>query len=975
MDTLAITDTNGLYGLVFFLQIASEVGIRPIVGAELLTDDARAVCLVKNQQGYAHLCEMLTLRHMDPKYNLIDTLSKYYNGLVVLTDNLSLLSTLKGTADIYAELMAGRSWRPVLKFARENDIPFVATGGVYFLQSEDYMLHKLVRAVDLNTKLSRLPDTDIASRTAFLKSPRQMFEHFPSLPEALKNTEMIADKCRFQPDLSSTLSKGFDGLDPKATMLTLRKHCYEGVKMRYGEINQTITDRMKYELFIIQEKGFASIFLMMEDIVKQSRRTCGRGSAAASLVSYCLGITHVDPIRHNLFFERFLNPGRKDPPDIDVDFPWDERDDILDYVFEKYGEEHAAMVSNHVGFRLRASVREVAKVMGLPDNEIKQVTDRLSHLWTWQTGETLESIIENHPVFKGLKLNPPWPDILKWGEKLQGMPRHLSVHCGGVVVVPDKLNNYVPRERAPKGVQIIQWEKDQTEDGGLVKMDLLGNRSLAVIRDALEAIHMNTGEIIVYETFNPLDDPQTQDLIRRGDTIGVFYIESPAMRQLQKKTDVGDYEHIVIHSSIIRPAANTYINTYVRRLKGEPYEALHPILGEVLGETYGIMVYQEDVTKVAMQMADFSAVEGDGLRKTLSKKRNAKRLSAYAEKFMKGAYAKGVDLETAQKIWEMILSFSGYSFCKPHSASYALVSFKSAWLRAHYPAEFMAAVISNQGGYYSAFAYLNECRRMGLQILPPDINTSRKVYRGKGKRIRVGLMQLKEIKSKAVDAFLEEREQQGPFRSFEDFQRRVPLDPSDMRVLIKAGCFDSISGNQSRAELLWKVYAGRQAKPKAAQTSLGLFDEEVVRVPQLGDYDFRTMLLHEVEVLGFPLSVHPLELYKVQLQGLRYIQAKNIANYVGKKVTMIGWWVTNKLVYTQNEEPMSFISFEDTTALFETIFFPPAFQKFCSKWTQTRAYILYGTVEDDLGAVSLHVENMTFLDEKKEQKRATNQIS
>jgi len=968
MDRFALTDTNGIYGLVYFLQIAEENGIRPIVGAEVVTSDARAVLLVKNQTGYANLCRVLTRRHCEKDFDLAEELIARGEGLVILSDHPPLLKRLKGKCDLYAELTAGRSRCSLLDLSKSEGIPAVATGGVTFLHPEEYHLHCLLRAIDLNTKFSRLSDKETAPSSAWLKSPQEMAETFPNLPEALENTRKIAEQCQFHPDFTSTLFAGFEELDQKAAAEKLRRKCYEGAQRRYGEITDAVRKRLEYELSVISKKGFASVFLMMEDIVKQAPRTCGRGSAAASIVSYALGIIHVDPLKYDLFFERFLNPGRKDPPDIDVDFPWDERDAILDYVFEKYGPERSAMVANHVGFRLRAAVREVAKVYGLPDAEIKQVTDRLSHLWFWGTDD-IESVVATHPLFRGLSLPSPWPEILQWASRLQGVPRYLSVHCGGVVVVPDVLSNHVPVENAPKGVQIIQWEKDQTEEAGLIKMDVLGNRSLAVIRDGLNAIRENTGEVIRYDNLNPLDDPLAQTLIRRGDTMGVFYIESPAMRQLQKKTNVGDYEHLVIHSSIIRPAANTFINEYVRRLRGEPYVSLHPILDRVLGETYGIMVYQEDVTKVAMEMAGFSPEDGDGLRKTLSKKRNAKKLSAYRDQFVRGALIRKISTGVIGKVWEMILSFGGYSFCKPHSASYALVSFKSAWLRAHYPAEFMAAVISNQGGYYSPFAYLSEARRMGLTVLPPEINASRKAYTGKEREIRVGLMQLKGLKASALDRLLEEREKGGQYRSFEEFQRRVPLDPSDMRILIKAGCFDSIAGGRSRAELLWQVYAGRKPRAVSTQTTLSLFDEETIRIPQLGDYDFRTLLLHEVEVLGFPLSVHPLDLYREGLRDLDYVPGKEINRHVGKRITMIGWWVTNKLVYTKNEEPMSFISFEDTTALYETIFFPDTFRRFCSEWTQVRPYILRGKVEDDLGAVSLHVEKMEFLDKRVDRMR------
>ena len=417
----------------------------------------------------------------------------------------------------------------------------------------------------------------------------------------------------------------------------LKEECYRGAERRYGELSDSVRKRLEHELKIIKDKGFATYFLIVRDIVRQSTRTCGRGSAAASLVSYCLGITHVEPITHNLFFERFLNEGRTDPPDIDIDFPWDERDGVFDYVFRKYGAVRAAMISNHVGFRARAAVREVAKVYGLPEQEIKAVTQRMGYYWSIRN---LEDSIRHHPIYKDMELKDPWPEIVRLAVKLDGYPRHMSVHCGGIVIVPDRIDRYVPVEPAPKGVPIIQWEKDQAEDAGLIKIDLLGNRSLAVIRDALAAIKENYGTEIDYEQWDPTTDAKTQDLIRRGDTIGVFYVESPSMRQLQQKCQTGDFDHLVIHSSIIRPAANKYIREYVRRLRGGSYQSLHPILDEVLGETYGIMVYQEDVSRIAMAMAGFNASDADLLRKILSKKRAGRKLEDYKEMFYAGAAAR-----------------------------------------------------------------------------------------------------------------------------------------------------------------------------------------------------------------------------------------------------------------------------------------------------------------------------------------------
>ncbi len=960
MNTVALTDTNGLYGLVFFLQIAQEMGIRPIIGAEIVTETERAVCLVKTEKGYANLCRIITHRHQVQGFVLSEELQRYGSDLVILSDDMEMLHKLKGHPDLCAELIAGRKHRPVLEMARAHGIRPVATAGTYFQCPEDHKTHRLLRAIDLNTKFSRLPDSECAPPTAWLMPADAIAAHFPHIPEALENTVKVAELCHFTGRLGRIVSTGFEGLDQLRIMEKLRVKVDAGAVWRYGEISEAVRKRIKFEMNIIEEKGFGAIFLVVQDIVKESPRTCGRGSAAASIVSYCLGITHVDPIRYNLYFERFLNPGRKDPPDIDVDFPWDERDGILDYVFNKYGPQRSAMVANHVGFRPRAAVREIAKVYGLPEVEIKTVTDRLAHLWHW-TGESVEEMIKTHPIFKGLELDDPWPEIIALSRRLEGRFRHLSVHCGGVVVVPDDLSQYVPTQTAPKGVNIVHWEKDQTEDSGLVKIDLLGNRSLAVIRDALARVHRNTGRVIDYAQFNPLDDEDTQALIARGDTMGVFYVESPATRQLQKKAKVGDFEHLVIHSSIIRPAANEYINEYVRRLHGTPYTPIHPILQRVLGETYGIMTYQEDVTKIAVEMAGFSPEDGDGLRKTLSKKRNHQKLSAYRAQFEAGARKKGIGPDVVDPVWEMILSFGGYSFCKPHSASYAMVSFKSAWLRAHYPAEFMAAVISNQGGYYTTFAYISECRRMGLEVLPIDVNLSDKPYKGRGRKIRMGMMQLKGIKAKAIDILLSVREKDGLYRSFEDFLRRTRMDPSDARIFIKAGCLDTIAGGRSRAQLLWETEASRHHQPVSAQASLSLFDHELVSVPMLDHYDFRTMLLFEIETLGFPVSVHPLDLFDDVISRTPHIKAVDMHRHIGRRVTMIGWWITNKMVYSKLEEPMAFISFEDRTAMYESIFFPPAFSKYASRFTTVRPYLLCGKIEDDLGAVSLNVAEMSFL--------------
>ncbi len=961
MSAIALTDINGFYGLIWFLQYAAECGLRPIVGSELRTGVEYATLLARNRNGYETLCHIISRLHSEPGFCLSKTLLEEREHLIVISDQISLLSVLgkhNGTSKIYVELNDPKREPALLDFCRTSGIAPVATNDVYFVDPSDFPMHRLLRAIDLNTCLSRIPPGELVGEGRWLKPLEAMACRYPHLEQALENTLRIAGECSADLNIGRLVFPSFEVPDGSDAFEYLKEECYRGAERRYGELSDSVLKRLDHELGIIKDKNFAPYFLVVRDIVRQSTRTCGRGSAAASLVSYCLGITHVEPVTHNLFFERFLNEGRTDPPDIDIDFPWDERDGILDCVFGRYGAARAAMISNHVGFRARAGIREVAKVYGLPEQEIKAVTQRIGYYWS---ARYLEDSVRNHPIYKDMELKDPWPEIIRMAVKLEGYPRHMSVHCGGVVIVPDRIDRYVPVEPAPKGVPIIQWEKDQAEDAGLIKIDLLGNRSLAVVRDALAAIKENYGKEIDYEQWDPTTDSRTQDLIRRGDTVGVFYVESPSMRQLQRKCRTGDFDHLVIHSSIIRPAANKYIREYVRRLRGGHYRSLHPILDEVLSETYGIMVYQEDVSRIAMAMAGFSASDADLLRKILSKKRAGRKLEDYREMFYAGAAARGVAREVIDRVWEMIMSFSGYSFCKPHSASYALVSYKSCYLRAHHPAEFIAAVLTNQGGYYSPFAYVSEARRMGLRVLLPDVNESRREYWGKNRSVRVGLMQLKGLHENALQAIVEEHKKR-PFVSLEDFLSQVDISLADIKILIKAGAVDSISGGATRPEMIWKALAWHESRASHRPLVRSLFQDMAPIVPpQVPRYSTRTILEHELETLDFLISRHPLSLYAGQLSNLKHVRGSDLPKYVGKRITTVGWWVTGKVVTTKEDEPMEFISFEDTSALYETTFFPQAYARFCHMLNRSRPYVLTGLVEEDFGAVTLTVDSVRFL--------------
>jgi len=963
--TVALTDRNGFYAIPRFLQAAREAGIAPIIGCEAVTAQNRAVLLARNEEGYANISRLISDLHCRKQFDLIQALAEFRRGVVVISDDARLMTALKRDSDeaLFVELSPGHALHRSLALARDLKLPPVATSRALMLARDDFHLHRVLRAIHLNTKLSRLKAEDTACDSDLLFPPDKMAEFFPHCPEALENTLQAASLCRTDWDFSHTVFPAFREFEDDSAFEELQRRSRKGALWRYGAIDQTVEARLAKELTIIRDKGFSHYFLVVEEISKQSERTCGRGSAAASLIAYCLGITHVDPIRHNLFFERFLNEGRTDPPDIDMDFPWDERDAILDFAFARYGAKRAAMVANHVGFKGRSALREVAKVYGLPDFEIKEMTERISGFW--KSDQTAAAII-GHPLFKGEQLSRDWEEIMVTAQRLGGQLRHLSLHCGGLVIVPDEIRKYVPVELSRKGLPLIQWEKDQAEDAGLVKIDILGNRSLAVIRDAMAAAKKECGVEIDYASWKPLDDEKTRDMLRRGLTIGCFYLESPSIRLLLRKIwsstappvtfALDIFEVLVQASSIIRPAANTFIQEYLARMQGKSWTHLHPLLASVLEETLGIAIYQEQITQLAMELAGFSAYEGDQLRKVITKKHREKKLADYRKLFFTGGATKGVPEKTLEAIWEQILSFSGYSFCKPHSASYALLSGKAAFMKAHHPAAFMAAVISNQGGYYSAFAYISESRRLGLAILAPDINASEYRYIGLEQNLRVGLMQIDGLTRDGADRLLKEREERGAFTSFQNFLRRVNTARSDTERLVKAGCFDSLEGKGKRPTLLWELL-------NFQQQSTGLLFEQSTELPVAPAYDAKTVLRQEVESLGFLVSQHPLTLYKEAWLRHKPIKGAELIKFSGKWVTVVGWWITTKMVEDKQGRPMEFVSFEDVTAIFDATFFPDVYARFCRKLSQRRPYLIKGVVEEEFGVATLRVKWVGFLDD------------
>ena len=961
-----MTDRDNLYGLWDFIKACRQEDLRPIIGAEISESGSKEsiTCLAQDKEGYSNLCVLLTRRHMAKKFSLIDDVAPLAGGLIVLCRAVDLLQryTAQGV-QVAADLGARPNAlsRTLRSFAREHGLAAVFTADSDMAEKSELPLFLLLQAIRTGKMISQVQQKRQASVNP-LAEALVYRRNFAIWPEVIAATEKLAASCTFTGPNFGIVMPPWRGEKDRHPAQVLREKTYQGAGLRYGEdLGEPVIERLEHELKVIDKMGFSAYFLVVRDIVhrkgadgqRKKRRICGRGSGAASLVAYCLDITNVCPIKYNLYFERFLNPGRTDPPDIDIDFSWDERDEVLADVLRDYAG-HAAMVCNHVFFQPRMAIRETAKTFGLPEGEISQLTRRLP--WLHSSGEKdLEQSLAALPALRDQDLSPPWPQILALAQQLIGVPRYLSVHPGGVILTPERIAAYVPVERAVKGVPIIQWEKDGAETAGLVKIDLLGNRSLGVIRDSIAAVRAGGGDLDEL-TWQPEDDPATRMSVAMGETMGCFYIESPAMRLLEKKAGTGDFEQLVIQSSIIRPAANEFVREYVRRLHGGSWQPLCPQIGDVLDDTFGLMVYQEDVSKVAVALAGFNHSDADGLRKVMAKKDKVHRLQHYKTMFFTGCAGNHVALTEVERMWRMMMSFDGYSFCKPHSASYARVSFQAAYLKRHYPAEFMAAVIANQGGYYSRFAYVSEAKRLGLKILHPDVMTSEIAWTGHKDSILVGLQSVHGLSAGFLDRLVLARKNK-LFIDIGDFFRRTEPADDEARALIHAGALDRLDSSANRTVMLWQ-WASRQRLVHDARR-LSLFAARLPPAPPLSPPDLITTLRREYRVLGFLCDYHPLQLLPPQGKGLSKVSS--LSRRVGQRVQLVAWLLSGKLISTKTGEVMEFLTFEDETGQLETTFFPEIYKCYAHILRSGRGYLLNGMVEMDYGALTLTVDNVRLI--------------
>ncbi len=760
--------------------------------------------------------------------------------------------------------------------------------------------------------------------------------------------------------------------------LILAERARAGALVRYGSpLSEVVEARLQRELAVISEKGFSSYILTVADLAA-GRRTCGRGSGASSLVVYALGITNVDPIKYSLLFERFLSPSRTDPPDLDVDFPWDERDAVFVAALDVYGTEHVAMVSVHTRLRRDGALRAVARAWGIADRETTAVAGRISRQKRFGI-----------PA----RLPEPWPQLLADAAAVEGMHIHDGLHCGGLIITGPPIREIVPVHPAAKlidtatmrwqeetwePVPAIAWEKDGAEAMGLVKIDILGNRSLAVVRDALADLAAQ-GEVIDESTWRPADDAATQDLIARGDTIGAFYVESPAMRQLLAKANTGDFDRLVVASSIIRPAAASWIAEYLHRLhhhrrtrRQEDHWYPHPALRSLLSETFGILSYQEDVMLAAQAVAGFDERQANQLRKALGHFDTGQRLLRWADEFRAGGLAQGGSLQAVEAVWAMIASFSGYSFAKAHSASYAMVSFQCAWLKAHAPAAFHARVVANEGGFYTASAYIEEARRRGIFILPPSVvHSDWKTAPAGANAIRLGLHLVQLVSRTKAERIVHQRTL-APFAGLGDFARRVVIDPRTLLSLARVGALADVCPDLHHAQVLWLaqeigllgVHRGRGRPSSADGEEAG--QERLFPCPAWTDPESpvlrrmteREESLARYEALGICADHNPV-LFADGHRGTSRCRDLAMADH-GSWFTVIGMVVTSRRVAATTKDgarrPMAFVTVEDETAVIETTWFPEAYRT-CGVAIETGAVIrLTGRVQVEFGLRTVTVE-------------------
>ena len=969
LETLALTDLNNTSAVFPFVAACRAKGIRPVVGIEFRGEEKRRfaggsrgpfryIALARDAFGFAQLNEFLS-EHLTGHDPLPLRAPELDHCFFIYALGAFAPEMLRDNEYIGVRPAEVRNLRRMPEFAHLHRL--VIWHPVTFLDKMGFNTHRLLRAIDHNTILSKLPVTAQADPSEVMGEMDVVLEPYRAFPQLTYNTMQLLERCSFDVVLGTPKNrKTFTG-SPADDRMLLEKLAMDGWKRRYGQGAEAL-QRVQHELRVIDQLGFSPYFLITWDIIRYARsrgfRHVGRGSGANSTVAYCMGITDVDPIELDLYFERFINPHRSSPPDFDIDFSWDERDEVTDYIFKRYGRRHTALIATYSTFKGRSIIRELGKVFGLPKAEIDKLVRN-----------------PNDPALQ----DDITRMIFRYGARITDFPNHLSIHAGGVLISEEPIYHYSATELPPKGFPITQFDMYVAEDLGLYKYDILSQRGLGHIKESVDVIRGNLGKTVDVDDVERFKrDPLLNQRLRVGDTIGCFYIESPAMRQLLRKLECEDYRTLVAASSIIRPgvAKSGMMREYIQRHhRPDGFTYLHPKMKELMEETHGVMVYQEDVIKVAHHFAGIDLADADILRRAMSGKYLSRDgFQKISDTYFRNCAERGYHEQIATEVWRQMESFSGYSFSKAHSASFAVESYQSLFLKTYYPREFMVAVINNFGGFYSTEFYVNEARRAGATIHSPCVN--RGAYRTSisGQDLFMGLQHIKDLERDLALRIESERQSGGPFADLEDFSGRVSVSLEQMNILVRIGAFRFTGRTKKQslwdAAMLFGAAAGRSPERK----------EELFHIParhfSLPDLTHTAIedAYDELELLGFPLC-DPFALLAAPLPEKRCF-ARDLAVREKKTVYIPGYLVCTKDVRASSGELMKFGTFLDAEGRdFDTVHFPPSLKRY--PLVGRGIYGMTGKVTLDFGVPTVevhHLERLPWLPDPRYSEAPTGRV-
>lgn len=933
----ALTDINTVTGIYDFIKGCEASGIKPLVGIEFrCAHRLRYIGLAKNAAGLAQMNRFLTDHNFSgaPLPEKAPALESVY--FIYTLENAPAQLGENEFIGIEPDQL-GRLFMPELK---KKISKMVVLQPVVFRTKREYNLHRILRAVDLNELLSKLSPEDCCRKSDMMIPEAELTVMYKDYPEIIQNTRFIIEHCNFQYDFESPRNKKHYTKNKNGDIALLTTLAEEGLVWRYGRHNDQAKARVEKELKVINDLEFSGYFLITWDIIRYSNSRgflhIGRGSGANSIIAYCLGITDICPLELDLYFERFLNENRKSPPDFDIDWSWKERDVILKYIFDRYGYENVAFCGTNVEFKYRSIFREVGKVFGLPKDEL----DLLA-----------KNPMKFHEPNSIVKL------VQEYGMMLEKYPNMRSMHSCGILISEEPLTNYTPLEMPPKGFPIVLFDMHTAEDIGFDKFDILSQRGIGHIDDTVKLIEQNKGiRINIRDTKISKNEESANVYLAEGRTIGCFYIESPAMRGLLRRLKCGDYKTLVAASSIIRPgvAQSGMMKEYIFRHNNPlKFEYFHPVFEKELGETYGIMVYQEDVIKIALHYGGLSAADGDILRRAMSGKGRSKAaLQKVKDDFFIAAAAKGHPEALSQEIYRQIESFAGYSFCKAHSASYAVESYQSLYLKVHYPVEFMVAVINNQGGFYRTEIYVHEARMAGAVIHTPCVNKSGYETALYASDIYLGFMHLQGLDSKLSQFIAFERERNSIYKSLEDFINRVPMGIENIKVLIFIGAF-RFTGKTKNQLLVQVSLLMNNFKPENRGLMLIEQPAKEFKLPVLERSVFEDAF-DEIELLNFPISCTVFDLLQTRHRG--DVMVRDLLKYHKKQVRMLAYLISTKQVPTKRGNMYFGTWIDHEGAYFDTAHFPDSLAN--NPFQGGGCYLLLGTVEIDYHFPTITISRM-----------------